>query len=142
MIPGLRRLQCLFDGSDLGAQRGDLLVEQFDLAHRPLAHLLLGIELLRQPADPQVGGIRRTSTGVEQLLQPAAFAFGDGERGLQRRKRILQILFAALFQRKQLGQFGDLAVEAVEDLVLAGDLAAEDELRQHEDREQEHDRQK
>ena len=45
----------------------------------------------------------------------------------------------ALLQRQQLGQFVDLRVEAVEHLVLAGDFAAEQELRQHEDGQQEHD---
>ena len=39
----------------------------------------------------------------------------------------------------EVGQFVDLRVEPVQHLVLAGDLAAQQELRQHEHRQQEHD---
>ncbi len=72
--------------------------------------------------------------------RPRALALRGVERGLQVGEAVLGVLGVALFQRQQLRQLVDLRVEARQHLVAAADLAAEQELRQHEDRQQEHDR--
>ncbi len=62
-----------------------------------------------------------------------------GQRGLQIGDGVLHVLRIAALQRQELGQFLNLAVEAGKHAVLVVDLTAEQELRQHENGQQEHD---
>ncbi|MND34512.1 hypothetical protein D3C80_251310 [compost metagenome] len=58
---------------------------------------------------------------------------------MQACERVLNILLVAFFHGQKFGQFGNLAVEARQHFVLAGNFARQYELRQHEDRQQKHD---
>ena len=129
----------VLERADLLAQRGDLLVEDLHLAQGLLADLALVVEFARKRGRALVGGVAGAGALRQQLLEPALLRLGSRQRRLQVGKRILLVLRVGSLQRQQLGQFVDLRVEAIENRVLAGDLAAEKELRQHEDGEQEHD---
>src|SRR5690606_28468137 len=103
------------------------------------AHLLFGVERCRQLRDARLGLGTGALAACQKALQARTLGLGTGERSAQRRKRILEILIGRALQGQKLRQLVDLRVEPVEHLVLAADLAAEQELRQHENREQEHD---
>ena len=76
------------------------------------------------------------------VFEPALLGLNRLQRGLQIGERVLHVLVVGALQREQLRQFVDLRVEPGEHIVPAADLAAKQELGNHEDRQQKHDRQK
>ncbi len=135
-------LHTLGKGGNLAAQGCDLLVQQFHLIQRTGAHLLFRIKALRQFASAFFSRGTRAAAFVQKALQARAFAFDGGKRGLKIGNSVLHILRIAALQREKLRQFLNLAVEARKHAILVVDLAAEQELRQHENSQQKHDRQK
>ena len=138
-ILGFRGLKRGFDRGDLRSQRRNLLVEQFDLCGGAGIGLPLLVQLTGQAADPGIGIRIAARSRIEKRLQARALVFGCGKGGLQARECVLNILLVAFFHGQKFGQFGNLAVETCQHLVLAGDFPRQNELRQHEDREQKHD---
>ena len=125
---------------ELAAQRGDLLVEQLDLRQRAGGQR----SSARRAAPVKLAdlALRRGGAAADALVQPlqaVALAFGAGEAGAQLRELLLEIELAGLLQRQQLGQLRDLRVEPLQRRVLAGDFLRQEELHDHEHREQEHD---
>ena len=82
-VARLGSVERIFQRGDLLAQRGNLLVEQFDLAHRLLADLLLRVEFLAELDGALRGGLARAGALREKLLQARALAFGRFQRGAQ-----------------------------------------------------------
>lgn len=68
-------LECTFDGGDLAAKRCDLLVQEFDLTHRPGADLPFVFEFRAKPADLFVCDFGTAGAPVEQSLQAGPLAF-------------------------------------------------------------------
>ena len=72
-------------------------------------------------------------------LKCVALALGAGERRGQGCDRRFEIVGIGALELQHVGQLGDLRVEPAERGVLAEDFLAEEELGQHEQREQEDD---
>ncbi len=138
-ILGFRSLQRGFDRGNLRPQRRNLLVEQLDLRGGAGIGLPLLVQFTGETADTGVGAGIVAGASVEQCLQPRPFILRRGKGGLQARQGVLHILLVALFHGQKFGQFGNLAVETRQHLVLAGNLTRQHELREHEDRQQKHD---
>ena len=126
-----------FERRDLAPQRRDLLVEKLDLGERLLADVLLVLELGGECGDAAAGGGGRARLAVEQAAQRSRSPSAAVRLAWRVARLSVTSPFRRLFQRQELGQFLDLGVEAVQHRVLAGDLAAEQELHQGEDRQEE-----
>ena len=100
------------DRGKLAAQRGDLLVEDFDLRQRLGGNLLLAVELAGQFGDLALrrGGARAGALGETFIF--VAVALRGRERRLQLRELVGQIGLARFLHRQEIGEFGDLRVEA------------------------------
>ncbi len=138
----LGSVERILQRADLPAQRRDLLVEQFDLRQRPLAESCFSASSSLDSAP-----IRLLLLGSCARSGLQAASAGANVRSLLRRARpaewrgCLPCPACRCARAPAAGQLVDLRIEAVEHFILAGDLAAEQELRQHEHRQQEHDRQ-
>src|SRR6185503_11532291 len=100
---------------------------------------LLGVELAGQSRNLVLrGGVAAARAFIEPF-EPVALAFGGGEARPQLRKLVLQRGFAAALEAEQIGELGELGGELLQRSVLAGDLLRQNELHDHEDREQEDD---
>ena len=111
-------LERVLERRDLPAERRDLLVEELDLGQRPLADLVLVLELGGELRDPVAGRIRRVRLAVEEAAQPVALGLGGRKAGLQGGEVVGHLAGARPFQRQQFGEFRDLGVEAVQHRVL------------------------
>ena len=88
-VAALGGVERLLERADLAAERGDLLVQKLDLRERPLADLLLALEvaLERRRCGPPPRRPPRC-LAVEQALQAVALALGGGEVRLQGGERL------------------------------------------------------
>ena len=80
---------------------------------------------------PCAGGSARAGAFGDAFVF-VAVALGAGERGAQLRELVLEIGLVGFFHRQQIGELGDLRVEAGERGVLAGDFLLQIELHHHE----------
>ena len=134
-----------FERPELPAQRHDLLIENLDLGERAGVHALLAVERARELVELALGlaelplhdgGARSAFGGGAQAV---ALVLGARQARPQARDLVLEIDLAGLLERQQIGELGDLDVEAGERGVLAGHLLREEELHHHEHGEQEDD---
>ena len=133
----LGRSSALFERRELPAQRRDLLVEQLDLRQRARGQASSAASsCARQARSPcRVPACRPSSRPLSRSRSVSAVA----RLRAQLRERVLEVRLADLFQRQQLGELRELRVEPLQRGVLAGDFLRQEELHDHEHREQEHD---
>jgi len=115
------------------------LVEQRHLRRGIGRDVLLLGEIARQPRDLRVLVAGAGAKRRDLALQLVALVGGGGERRLQRREVALQVRIVAALQLQHLGELRDLRIELAHRRVLALDLLAQEELREHEQRQQEDD---
>ena len=87
---------------DLPAQRGDLLVEQFDLGQRLGGDLLFLVERGAQPGDGAARADALAVLAFEERREMGVLAFSRGEIVGQRRERRLELGLGGLLEREQL----------------------------------------
>src|SRR6266849_4491330 len=144
LVALFRRVEGLLDRRQLAAQRRDLLIEDFDLGQRPRTDAFLGVESAGERVDPVLrfrdDALYRVRIGAGALggrLEAVAFALDTGKVRTQPSDLLLHVDFAGLFQRQQVGELGDLRVEANQRRIFARHLLRQEELHHHENREQE-----
>ncbi|MHC2783862.1 hypothetical protein ACVMBZ_003076 [Bradyrhizobium liaoningense] len=141
MSPLLAGIQRLFQGRQLPAQRADLLVQHLDLCQGPRRDGLLRVQRLAEFGGLALRVVAGGSKAVIETLDAVALGLGRGEARLQLRDLVVEAELAELLQRQELVELGDLGVELLQRLVLAGDLLRQEELHDQKHRQQEHDRQ-
>ncbi len=93
--------QRFFQRGKLTAQRADLLVQHFDLRHRPCRQLLLGIQRLVEFGGAPRRIATRAGKSIVKTFDAIAFGFGREKAGAHLRQLVIEIEFAEFFQRQQ-----------------------------------------
>src|SRR5262249_58547818 len=104
---------------ELGPKGGDLVVEYLALGKRPGAEPPLRVELAAELGRLALG-VGAASDAVVKALITVALAFRRRQARPQHIELLLEAQLAGLLQRQELGELGNLRVEAVERRGLAG----------------------
>ena len=135
----LGRIECLLEGGELAAQRGNLLVENLHLRQRAGAELFLRIELTAELSNLALSARRPAADALIEAAIAVAIAFRRGEARANLRELLLETELAGFFQGEKLSELRDLCVETGQRRIFSRDFLGEIKLQEHKHREQEHD---
>ena len=127
-------------------ERDQVALEAFDLARLDLHPVPVGGGTVRQAGEvlsqqfDRAGGLLRLRC---QHLQSAGIVVphigNDAQLGCQRLQVFTQVGIGRLFECQHLGKLGELAVEPRQRRIASGERLVQEELRQHEDHDEEDD---
>ncbi len=130
-----------FRGAEVGlklvaacGQGRDILLQVRLLGQKPS-------DLIFKAGDAGVQGVALVRQCRCQRGQPGDVAIPVRQIGAGDREVVFQIIAARLLHRQHVGQLGEFLPQSFKLILLAGDRGAQDELHDHEDRQNEHQHQ-